>query len=85
MNGEFPAGWKKDIPAYEEGKSLATRASSGEVLNAIAKNVPSFFGGSADLAGSNKTYIKGQLTSYQDHMKDAIFGLVYVNLRWVLL
>ena len=59
INHELPANWTKDIPAYEEGKSLASRASSGEVLNAIAKNLPSFFGGSADLAGSNKTQIKG--------------------------
>ncbi|MGJ7920958.1 transketolase [Neobacillus sp. LXY-4] len=57
--GELPEGWDKDIPVYQEGKSLASRASSGEVLNAIAKNVPYFFGGSADLAGSNKTTIKG--------------------------
>ena len=40
-------------------KVLASRASSGEALNAIAKNLPSLFGGSADLAGSNKTLIKG--------------------------
>jgi transketolase len=59
INHKLPANWTKDIPAYEEGKSLASRASSGEVLNAIAKNLPSFFGGSADLAGSNKTQIKG--------------------------
>ncbi|WP_026583320.1 transketolase [Bacillus sp. J33] len=59
INGELPEGWDKDIPVYEEGKSLASRASSGEVLNAIAQNLPSFFGGSADLAGSNKTMIKG--------------------------
>jgi transketolase len=59
INGELPEGWDKDIPVYEEGKSLASRASSGEVLNAIAKNLPSFIGGSADLAGSNKTTIKG--------------------------
>ncbi|MDC3416296.1 transketolase [Aquibacillus salsiterrae] len=58
INGELPEGWEKDLPVYETGKSLATRASSGEVLNAIAKTVPSFFGGSADLAGSNKTTIK---------------------------
>lgn len=57
--GKLPEGWDKDIPVYEEGKSLASRASSGEVLNAIAKNLPSFIGGSADLAGSNKTMIKG--------------------------
>ncbi|WP_186577374.1 transketolase [Aquibacillus kalidii] len=58
IKGELPEGWDKDLPVYETGKSLATRASSGEVLNAIAKTVPSFFGGSADLAGSNKTNMK---------------------------
>jgi transketolase len=59
MNGELPEGWEKALPVYEEGKSLATRASSGEVLNAIAKTVPQLIGGSADLASSNKTLIKG--------------------------
>ncbi|WP_226529042.1 transketolase [Metabacillus niabensis] len=59
ISGELPEGWDKDIPVYEEGSSLASRASSGEVLNGIAKNLPSFFGGSADLAGSNKTTISG--------------------------
>ena len=60
IKGELPAEWDKDIPVYEEGKTLASRASSGEVLNAIAKNVPSLIGGSADLAGSNNTSIKGE-------------------------
>nr|WP_246939678.1 transketolase [Bacillus pinisoli] len=59
INGELPKGWDKDLPVYESGKALASRASSGEALNAIAKNLPFFFGGSADLAGSNKTLIKG--------------------------
>ncbi|ALC90912.1 transketolase [Bacillus sp. FJAT-18017] len=58
LSGELPEGWDKDLPVYEEDKSLASRASSGEALNAIAKNLPIFFGGSADLAGSNKTLIK---------------------------
>lgn len=58
LNGELPDGWDKDLPVYSEGKSLASRASSGEALNAIAKNLPTFIGGSADLAGSNKTQIK---------------------------
>ncbi|RHW37963.1 transketolase [Neobacillus notoginsengisoli] len=57
LNGELPEGWDKDLPVYSEGKSLASRASSGEALNAIAKNMPTFIGGSADLAGSNKTMI----------------------------
>ncbi|CAH0265589.1 Transketolase [Peribacillus sp. Bi96] len=60
IKGEMPAEWDQDIPVYEEGKTLASRASSGEVLNAIAKRVPSFIGGSADLAGSNNTAIKGE-------------------------
>jgi transketolase len=59
LNNELPEGWDKDIPVYQEGKSLASRASSGEALNGIAKNLPIFIGGSADLAGSNKTMIKG--------------------------
>ncbi|MFD1850289.1 transketolase [Oceanobacillus bengalensis] len=60
MKGELPEGWEKDLPVYEAGSSLASRASSGEVLNGIAKAVPNFFGGSADLAGSNKTYMNGE-------------------------
>ncbi|MEC5422600.1 transketolase [Virgibacillus sp. C22-A2] len=61
MSGKLPADWDKNLPVYEPGEhNLATRASSGEVLNAIAKTVPSFFGGSADLAGSNKTTINNE-------------------------
>jgi transketolase len=58
LNNELPEGWDKDIPVYNEGKSIASRASSSEVLNGIAKNLPILIGGSADLAGSNKTLIK---------------------------
>ncbi|MBS3679956.1 transketolase [Ornithinibacillus massiliensis] len=58
--GELPQGWADNLPVYEVGKSLATRASSGEVLNGIAKAIPYFLGGSADLAGSNKTTITGE-------------------------
>jgi len=60
LKNELPEGWDKDIPVFSEGKGMATRASSGEVLNAIAKNLPTLFGGSADLAGSNNTMIKGE-------------------------
>ncbi|MBM7610657.1 transketolase [Lysinibacillus composti] len=59
MNNELPEDFDAEVPVYEAGKSVATRSSSGEVINALAKKVPSFFGGSADLAGSNKTTIKG--------------------------
>ncbi|MGX9133768.1 transketolase [Rummeliibacillus sp. JY-2-4R] len=57
--GDLPEDFDAEIPTYEVGKSIATRSSSGEVINALAKKVPAFFGGSADLAGSNKTTIKG--------------------------
>jgi transketolase len=60
IHGILPEGWVKELPVYETGKSVATRSSSGEVLNAIAKSVPNFLGGSADLAGSNKTTINGE-------------------------
>ncbi|WP_010093267.1 transketolase [Ornithinibacillus scapharcae] len=60
ISGELPEGWEKTLPVYEVGKSVATRSSSGEVLNAIAKELPYFLGGSADLAGSNKTTINGE-------------------------
>ena len=61
INNELPEGWDNNLPVYVPEKDhLATRASSGETLNAIAKNVPYFLGGSADLAGSNKTTIKGE-------------------------
>ncbi|AMQ20239.1 transketolase [Geobacillus sp. JS12] len=59
IEGKLPDGWEASLPVYEAGKSLATRSSSGDVINAIAKAVPQLFGGSADLASSNKTLIKG--------------------------
>jgi transketolase len=56
---ELPAGWDKDLPEFAVGKDVATRAASGHVINAIAKTLPEFWGGSADLAGSNNTTIEG--------------------------
>lgn len=60
IEGKLPEGWDKDISVYEAGTSLATRISSAEVLNDIAKNTPSLIGGAADLASSNKTMIEGE-------------------------
>jgi transketolase len=56
---ELPQGWDKNLPVFEAGKDLATRAASGHVINAIAKVLPEFWGGSADLADSNNTTIEG--------------------------
>jgi transketolase len=53
---ELPAGWDKGVPTFPaDAKGMATRESSGKVLNALAKNIPWLMGGSADLAKSNKT------------------------------
>lgn len=58
IKGQLPSDWDRDLPVYKAGKDkLATRASSGEILNALSESVPNLFGGSADLAGSNKTTI----------------------------
>ena len=56
---ELPTGWDRDLPEFAVGKDVATRAASGHVINAIAKALPEFWGGSADLAGSNNTTIEG--------------------------
>ena len=57
---QLPDGWDADLPHWEPGsKPLATRAASGEVLSAIGPKLPELWGGSADLAGSNNTTIKG--------------------------
>jgi transketolase len=55
----LPVGWDSELPVFAAGKDVATRAASGEVINAIAAVLPEFWGGSADLAGSNNTSIKG--------------------------
>lgn len=55
----LPDAWDSKLPVFAPGKDVATRAASGEVINAIAAVLPEFWGGSADLAGSNNTSIKG--------------------------
>ena len=69
LRGELPAGWEEAIPSFTaENGAVASRAASGTVLNAIAARVPELIGGSADLAPSNNTVIKGAGTfSADDH------------------
>ena len=55
---ELPDGWEKALPKFEDVESKATRAYSGDVINAITDLVPQLIGGSADLTPSNNTYIK---------------------------
>jgi transketolase len=55
-----PQGWDAELPTFPaDAKGMATRESSGKVLNAVAKNYPWLVGGSADLNPSTKTYITG--------------------------
>ncbi|MEV6384581.1 transketolase [Streptomyces sp. NPDC051773] len=55
--GRLPEGWERALPVFEEGTSVATRAASGKVLQALGAVIPELWGGSADLAGSNNTTI----------------------------
>lgn len=56
--GSLPDGWEKALPKFEGVEAKATRAYSGDVINAIAEAVPALIGGSGDLTPSNNTYIK---------------------------
>jgi transketolase len=55
--GRLPEGWRDALPVFEPGRSVATRAASGKVLQALGAVLPELWGGSADLAGSNNTTI----------------------------
>ena len=55
--GELPENWEDALPVYEEGTAQASRVSSKDAIQAIAKAVPNVWGGSADLSGSNNTTI----------------------------
>jgi len=55
----LPEGWEENLPSFEAGKDMSTRAASGKVLTAIGPALPELWGGSADLAESNNTTIEG--------------------------
>jgi transketolase len=59
LAGRLPQGWDSEVPRFEAGEKIATRAASGKVLGALAAKVPNLMGGSADLAPSTKTIIAG--------------------------
>ena len=56
-SGELPEGWEKSLPRFDGVAAAATRAYSGEVINAVADSISQLLGGSADLKPSNNTYI----------------------------
>ena len=59
LSGDLPEGVEEALPVFEAGKEVSTRAASGAVLNALGPVIPELWGGSADLAESNNTTIKG--------------------------
>jgi transketolase len=72
MRGELPEGWEENIPQFTaKDGNIASRAASGIVINAIARKIPELMGGSADLASSTNTIIKGEASfapeSYAGH------------------
>ncbi|RYL87034.1 transketolase, partial [Sporolactobacillus sp. THM7-4] len=58
IDGRLAADYAADLPEYAAGTKKATRQTSGEVINGLARTVPQLFGGAADLASSTKTTIK---------------------------
>ena len=60
LHGDLPSGWESTIPVFDATNgNVASRAASGAVINAFAPKVPELVGGSADLAGSTLTTVKG--------------------------
>ncbi|HEY3112948.1 MAG TPA: transketolase [Gemmatimonadaceae bacterium] len=61
LRGELPDGWEETIPTFTaKDGNVASRAASSVVINAIARKIPELMGGSADLASSTNTIIKGE-------------------------
>lgn len=75
---ELPEGWEDELPVFEAGTSVATRAASGQVLTALAPVMPELWGGSADLAGSNNTTMKGEPSFLpKERSSEAFSGNIY--------
>jgi len=66
VHKKLPEGWDQDLPIFPpDEKGMATRASSGKIINSLANKIPELIGGSADLTPSNKTWIDGS-SRFQD-------------------
>jgi transketolase len=71
----LPDGWTDTLPSFEaSAKGVSTRAASGQVLNALAPVLPELWGGSADLAGSNDTTMKGEPSFIPTDHQTEMFG-----------
>jgi len=77
-HGDLPTNWGSHLPAFDASNgSVASRAASGTVINAIAPHLPELVGGSADLAGSNLTAVKGAVGCSAEHPegRNLYFGI----------
>jgi transketolase len=71
---ELPAGWDAKLPQFPAGKDVATRKASEAAIQVIAEQLPEFWGGSADLAESNNTTVKGGKSFLPYYEEDNEFG-----------
>ncbi|WP_241236981.1 transketolase [Georgenia faecalis] len=69
----LPEGWTSALPPFPEDKAVSTRKASGEVLSALAGTLPELWGGSADLAGSNNTTMKGEPSFLPEERSSEMF------------
>lgn len=69
--GKLPENLNESLPVFEAGSSIATRAASGKVINALAPVMPELWGGSADLASSNNTTIDTDKSFNPEHRSTA--------------
>lgn len=77
-SGALPEGFDAAFPTFEAGAEIATRAASGKTINAVARVMPELWGGSADLAGSNNTFIDGEASFIpQDRSSKAFAGNIF--------
>lgn len=77
ISGNLPDGWEKSLPNFNGVEAKATRAYSGDVINAISDEIPAMLGGSADLTPSNNTYIKssGAIQAGSIENRNVHFGI----------
>jgi transketolase len=75
--GQLPEGWDSQLKAFEAGKSLATRVSSGQVINMLCNQLGNWLGGSADLAPSTMTWMNGIESQTHDtpHGRNFHYGI----------
>lgn len=67
LNGQLSKNWQENLPKYDIGTSAASRVTSKETIQVLSKNLPNFFGGSADLSASNNTMVTAESDFQSDN------------------